>query len=157
MVEIKWTSLLNSKVNFETQAKVLPTKGHLVYEYNPLRNYRLDRTMFEYKGEYYTKNELKDTFNIKLCKAFEIIEDGITITKIYESDLLTRTTFPSQDNSLFNLYSELLDYGIISLNKDTIIWEIPSTEGWYKGTKNIDSDITLREKGELVDFITDEL
>jgi hypothetical protein len=54
MAKITWTNLLSSNVNFEVQTKVLPTKGHLVYEYNPLRNYRLDRTMFEYKGEYYT-------------------------------------------------------------------------------------------------------
>jgi hypothetical protein len=64
MAKITWTNLLSSNVNFEVQTKVLPTKGHLVYEYNPLRNYRLDRTMFEYKGEYYTELQLSESFNI---------------------------------------------------------------------------------------------
>jgi len=49
-----WEPLLNGVVQFEVQTSVLPTKGNLVYEYNPFRNYRLSQKMFEYKGEYYT-------------------------------------------------------------------------------------------------------
>jgi hypothetical protein len=34
---------LNKKIyNFSTALKVFPTKGNLVYEYNPFRNYRID-------------------------------------------------------------------------------------------------------------------
>jgi len=40
--------------SFQIQTKVTPTKGHLVYEYNPFRNYRCTQRMFEYKGDYYT-------------------------------------------------------------------------------------------------------
>ena len=33
---------------------VLPTKGNLVYEYNPFRNYRLTKDKYYYDGKYYT-------------------------------------------------------------------------------------------------------
>nr|DAO31364.1 MAG TPA: hypothetical protein [Crassvirales sp.] len=32
---------LPESISFNVQTKVLPTKGNLVYEYNPFRNYRL--------------------------------------------------------------------------------------------------------------------
>jgi hypothetical protein len=50
------SEILSSALTFETMLKVLPTKGQLVYEYNPLRNYRCTRTMFEYQGDYYTED-----------------------------------------------------------------------------------------------------
>ena len=93
-----WSKILNGNIQFEVLTNVLPTKGNLVYEYNPFRNYRLSQDMLEYKGEYYTQDQLKDQFGI-----------------------------------------ELLD------NK------------WKQNNKDVTDQITLREKGELVDFITDEL
>ena len=98
-----WSKILNGNIQFEVLTNVLPTKGNLVYEYNPFRNYRLSQNMLEYKGEYYTQDQLKEKF-------------GIVIGK--------------DDNG-----------------KDI----------WKKGEKNVSQDITLHEKGELVDFITDEL
>ena len=93
-----WSKILNGDIQFEVLTNVLPTKGNLVYEYNPFRNYRLSQDMLEYKGEYYTQDQLKDEF--------DIILDGNT---------------------------------------------------WKQNGKDITDQITLREKGELVDFITDEL
>ena len=93
-----WSKILNGNIQFEVLTNVLPTKGNLVYEYNPFRNYRLSQNMLEYKGEYYTQDQLKDKFNI------------------------------------------ILD-----------------SNTWKQGDKDVTDQITLREKGELVDFITDEL
>jgi hypothetical protein len=45
----------------------LPTKGNLVYEYNPFRNYRLSSNKYFYKNAYYTLKELKDKYNIVPC------------------------------------------------------------------------------------------
>ena len=94
--------MLKSQLNFAVQTKVLPTKGHLTYEYNPFRNYRCTQNMFEYKGDYYTLDQLKSRFNIE-----------------------------------------------------------PSTDGksWLQNeVKNdqLNNDITLYEKGQLIDFITSE-
>jgi hypothetical protein len=49
-----WSKIIDNTILFEVQTNVLPTKGNLVYEYNPFRNYRLSQNMYEYKGEYYT-------------------------------------------------------------------------------------------------------
>ena len=98
-----WSKILNSTIKFEVLTNVLPTKGNLVYEYNPFRNYRLSQNMLEYKGDYYTQEQLKEKFGIEIGK---------------------------DDN-----------------DKDI----------WKKGDTNVSQDITLHEKGELVDFITDEL
>ena len=95
---ITWKKILKNTIEFEVLTNVLPTKGNLVYEYNPFRNYRLSQDMLEYKGEYYTQKQLQEQFGITM--------DG---------------------------------------NK------------WKKGEKDVTEDVTLREKGELVDFITDEL
>lgn len=91
------------ELSFAVQTKVLPTKGQLVYEYNPFRNYRCTQNMFEYKGDYYTLDQLKVRFNIE----------------------------PNEDNKSW------LQNGIEN--------------------KQLSNDITLYEKGQLIDFITDEL
>ena len=99
MSDISWVKLINGNINFEVMTKVLPTKGNLVYEYNPFRNYRLSQVMLEYKGEYYTEEQLKNEFNIK-----------------------------------------------------------PVGKKWMKNnTEDVSDDVILHEKGELVDFVTDEL
>ena len=95
---MKWQPLLNNILRFEVNTQVMPTKGNLVYEYNPFRNYRLNQNMLEYKGDYYTQKQLEEKFGI-----------------------------------------------VIKENK------------WKKGDVDVSQDITLHEKGELVDFITDEL
>ena len=102
---IQWVKLLNSAIKPEVQTKVLPTKGNLVYEYNPFRNYRLNKIMFEYNGEYYTEDQLLSNFNIR------------------------------------------------KINNQ---WRLNYTDSNSIGT-DVTDRITLHEKGELVDFITDEL
>jgi hypothetical protein len=47
---MNWKKVLNKELNFNVLAQALPSKGSLVYEYNPFRNYRLSQDMFEYKG-----------------------------------------------------------------------------------------------------------
>jgi hypothetical protein len=98
MADISWVKLIEGSINFEVMTKVLPTKGNLVYEYNPFRNYRLSQVMLEYKGEYYTEEQLKNEFNI-----------------------------------------------------------IPDGKKWTKNGTDVSDDVILHEKGELVDFVTDEL
>ena len=96
----------NTKISFNVQTKVLPTKGNMVYEYNPFRNYRLTQSKYEYKDQLYTLDELAQKFQI-------------------------------------------------TPNKE-------KTEWWQKTSNGLSvkidsSEIALHEKGELTDFITDEL
>ena len=92
-----WTKLFNTPINLEVQTKVLPMKGNIVYEYNPFRNYRLSKNMYEYRNSIYSLEDLEKRF-------------GITMN------------------------------GTTSWNN------LPD-----------DEQPILREKGELVDFISDEL
>jgi hypothetical protein len=43
-----WEKVLNSNLNFSVMTNKLPTKGNLVYEYNPFRNYRLSENKYYY-------------------------------------------------------------------------------------------------------------
>ena len=88
---ITWTRVLENTINFGSYYQVVPTEGYLAWEYNPLRNYRLSKNMYEKDGKYYTKEEF------------------LSITGVSESQ------------------------------------------------KDLPDNWTLRESGELVDFITDEL
>jgi hypothetical protein len=55
-----WTPVLNNDIYLGSQYKVVPTEGYLAWEYNPLRNYRLNENMYEKDGKYYTKTEFMD-------------------------------------------------------------------------------------------------
>jgi len=55
-----WERVLNSDLNFSVMTNKLPTKGNLVYEYNPFRNYRLSENKYLYKEAYYTLKELEE-------------------------------------------------------------------------------------------------
>ena len=56
---VNFLSVLHNPIQFESHYKVIPTEGYLAWEYNPLRNYRLNEIMYEKDGKYYTKDELK--------------------------------------------------------------------------------------------------
>ena len=95
-----WEKVLNSNLNFSVMTNKLPTKGNLVYEYNPFRNYRLSENKYYYQKAYYTLEELGNQFGI-------ITEDNNT-------------------------------------------WK-------YKDGTSLSGEVPeLYEKGQLVDFITDE-
>ena len=95
---ISWKKLIENPIQLEVQTNKLPTKGKLVYEYNPFRNYRLTKNMYEYQNQFYSLEELESDF-------------GITLS----SDKRSWINLPTDESPI------------------------------------------LREKGELVDFITDEL
>ena len=95
--EVSWVPVLKNNIHLGSTYKVVPTEGYLAWEYNPLRNYRLNTTMYEKDGKYYTPQEFQNLTN---CN--------------------------------------------VDPTKGTISHNLP--EGW-----------SLREAGELVDFITNGL
>lgn len=56
--EVSYAPVLENPMEFAVGLKMLPTKGNLVYEYNPFRNYRLSKTGYLYKNRLYTPKEL---------------------------------------------------------------------------------------------------
>ena len=55
--KVSWVPVLKNNINLGSHYKVVPTKGYIAWEYNPLRNYRLSENMYEKDGKYYTKEE----------------------------------------------------------------------------------------------------
>ena len=62
---IEWDSVLGKPIQLETLLNVLPTKGNLVYEYNPFRNYRLTENKYWYQGAYHTKEDLEKFLELR--------------------------------------------------------------------------------------------
>lgn len=56
--EIKYNPVLSKDIQFGVALKVTPSKGNLVYEYNPFRNYRLSQTAYFYKNRLFSPREL---------------------------------------------------------------------------------------------------
>ncbi len=56
---------LKSKIKFSLRVKALPTSGNIAWEYNPLRNYRLNENKYYFRDKYYSRQELIDLFEIK--------------------------------------------------------------------------------------------
>nr|DAH97533.1 MAG TPA: hypothetical protein [Caudoviricetes sp.] len=50
--------IINKSIDFRVALKTLPQKGNLVYEYNPLRNYRINKKSYSYKNRLYSPKEL---------------------------------------------------------------------------------------------------
>ena len=96
---IQWKRVLDVDIPLKVMTHTLPTKGNLVYEYNPFRNYRLTQDKYLYQGDYYTMEELQKEFKIT----------------------------PSRDNKS---------------------WE---------GVPDNQDEPVLYEKGQLIDFVTNEL
>lgn len=68
MEKLSYVKIFEGTRSFEVMTQTLPTKGKLVYEYNPLRNYRLTENKYYYKQDYYTEEELKSNFKIEISE-----------------------------------------------------------------------------------------
>lgn len=194
---------INNEINFNVQTKVLPTKGNLVYEYNPFRNYRLTQIKYEYQEQLYTEQELEDNFNIFIDKTYEVVpnatiqngkkvalENGtainIPITAFKDGSYRQHFKVEGRDPSNHPVTDECGNYlpngtsavaWVVRYNNKQY-WEeeflrninsiFTYTVGtqWLKKTVVKDKEVyepltedlpILHEKGELVDFITDEL
>ena len=194
---------INNEISFNVQTKVLPTKGNLVYEYNPFRNYRLTQIKYEYQEQLYTEQELEDNFNIFIDKTYEVVpnatiqngkkvalENGtainIPITAFKDGSYRQHFKVEGRDTSNNPVTDECGNYlpngtsavaWVVRYNNKQY-WEeeflrninsiFTYTVGtqWLKKTVVEDKEVyepltedlpILHEKGELVDFVTDEL
>lgn len=65
-MSVTWVNPIEQKKTISTLLKTLPKKGRLAWEYNPLRNYRLSQTMYEYHNGLYSLEELNTLFKLTL-------------------------------------------------------------------------------------------
>ena len=125
--DVSWIPVLkNIKLEFGSHYKVVPTEGYLAWEYNPLRNYRLNQDMYEKNGKYYSKEELYEILSLTISDEKSYLEN---------KKLLQQEEAKSpKDQDKISTLTEAINSFEIKFN-----------------------DYTLREAGELVDFITSEL
>lgn len=154
---IKVDDTLDLKVLTQT----LPTKGNLAYEYNPLRNYRLTGNMYEFKGTLYSLYELFSSFYI-----YPKVDKKKLLKRIAPSGVVYYKSTP--DGSVIPGWSKVgsVTEELYALSKkeaavsrdsfESVLAELKVTE-WEGSDLSTDTVPVLREKGELVDFITDEL
>lgn len=145
--------LFENDLEFRIQTKQIPIKGNLAYEYNPLRNYRLDEDLFEYDNYYYNLIELWEKYKIAVnCYIKRIPSENGSF--IYTVEI------PSEEHP-FNIdtYEEII-LSLKDRNYDyqNLLKAIKSAkvQNWTGVPDNM-TDPILKEKGEIVDFITDQL
>lgn len=51
---------LISPIEFGLMSKIIPTKGNLAWEYNPLRNYRITEPKYYFRGKFLSKEKLEE-------------------------------------------------------------------------------------------------
>ena len=127
--EVSWTSVLENTLTFGSHYKIVPTEGYIAWEYNPLRNYRLSQNMYEKDGKYYTKAQVYKTLNISKQDEDSYLKDKKLLQK----------TQPKDSEG-----EEVLDS----------IKALKARIGAFEDKFNM---YTLKEAGELVDFVTNEL
>lgn len=164
---IDWIKLFDGNISLDVQTKMLPTKGNLVYEYNPFRNYRITQNMYEYKEQLYSLGDLWSIFGISInCTAHRYKKNNVYNYKIGDlnsysytwnpdGETVTTVSSPSEFGKwIEEAYSDGHNADRINLEQALIDSDI--NNAWYN-VPSTETDPYLRESGELVDFITDEL
>lgn len=119
---------MSSQIDFNVAFKKIQQEGNLAWEYNPFRNYRLDEDMIFYKNQFYTLEDFVNTY-------YHIKDNEITSFIINDAGNIEIT--------YKNTISET------GTNKSVIT-------NWDNLDKTFEPPI-FYQKGQLVDFITDEL
>lgn len=161
---MNWKPVLDKPIPLKVLTKTLPSKGNLVYEYNAFRNYRLSQNMYEFKDSLYSLYDLYTIFGVELD-----ITQSNGNKKLYKKEAasgvryyLASTTVPDGYSEVSNLIDELE----FCYTKENIAsresLEQAVADARFLSWKDNDllqteTNPVLREKGELVDFITDEL
>ena len=120
-------AIIQTSIKFTGAFKTLKDNGNLVYEYNPFRNYRLSKTMFEYNNGLYEYDELSKTFNIALYKQEKgkwekVTSDSVT-SVITSSELLIvwkkgDNPLDPSDSPIMRRKGELVDFETNELKFD---------------------------------------
>lgn len=161
---MNWIKLFNSNLNLDIQTKVAPTKGNLVYEYNPFRNYRITQNMYEYKNQLYSLGDLWNLFGISItCTA-----KRYKINNIYNYQINNTSNYTwNPGDATVETVTDAVSFGAWikeaylkgnNANRNNLEQALITSEisnAWYN-VPTTETDPYLRENGELTDFITDQ-
>lgn len=141
---IEYIIHMNQEIKFNVALKKIQQEGTLAWEYNPFRNYRLDEDMIFYRNQFYTLSKFKEDYidetKFKGDKELTIDDKQYKFNDIIlKSDNEKNYSFQIEYKNGEELkYKECSDWSILGFSKTE---EIP----------------VFYQKGQLVDFITNEL
>lgn len=133
---VSWVPVLNKDIVLGSHYKVVPTEGYLAWEYNPLRNYRLNENMYEKDGKYYTQNEFINKLQ-KLDSTFSLYDVNGNLV----NDEYIENNYPKvyQEYIKYTLYEsgELVDFitNELSFNLEHPVDILPQYS--YDGSVNL--------------------
>ena len=131
---VSWIPVLNTPVNLGSNYKIVPTEGYLAWEYNPLRNYRLNENMYEKDGKYLTKKQLYIENNITDDDEIKYLQNLTTLKNLKNKEKFIPEELTQEDQQ-----------------------QLEELQKQINNFESVFNDYTLKEAGELVDFITHEL
>ena len=92
--DVSWVPVLKNTIYLGSHYQVVPTEGYMAWEYNPLRNYRLSKHMYEKDGKYYTEAEL--------CSKLAVIARQEVVLKDSDGNLSEETFKELYGEDAFN-------------------------------------------------------
>lgn len=143
-----WTPVLSQTLQFGSQYKVVPTEGYLAWEYNPLRNYRLNNHKYEKDGKYYNYDEL-ETMLQQFDPDFSFYFPDFSQRQLTKFNTAIRTFNINHPNDTISLLDRTYIGKLIPENYRQVIFNQDVLDEFEL--------YTLKEPGELVDFITEQL
>lgn len=149
--KINYTNILDDSLSFKVALKTLPSKGNLVYEYNPLRNYRVNKTTYYYKSGLYSPIELLTELGFIELQVIKE-EESITIEKDYtDKD-------GKKQKGIAKLKLGTNDPLEIQATDDDCLKFIGKVNDWkLLNVPDSETDPVLLESGTITDFDTNEL
>lgn len=122
---------LASSISFGLMSKILPSKGNLAWEYNPFRNYRLEKAKYYFRNKFLTKEELEEELGIS------INESDKDWSKYRQSESLPNGIKDSEDDPIFYDKNQLVDFDTDELSFD-INHPVDILPQWsYDGSVNL--------------------
>ena len=103
ITNIKWVTVLNNPINFGSYYQIVPTEGYLAWEYNPLRNYRLSKNMYEKDGKYYTEKDApSDAILHEAGELVDFITDELSFDLSHPVEILPQPSYDGSVNLIIN-------------------------------------------------------
>lgn len=108
---------LISPIEFGLMSKIIPTKGNLAWEYNPLRNYRITELKYYFRGKFFSKEELE--LELDPTGATKIPEDNsVKDWGNFKYPALPNGIQPYEDDPIFYDKNQLTDFDTDELEFD---------------------------------------
>ena len=108
---------LISPIEFGLMSKIIPTKGNLAWEYNPLRNYRITEPKYYFRGKFFSKEELE--LELDTTGATKIPEDNsVKDWGNFKYPALPNGIQPYEDDPIFYDKNQLTDFDTDELEFD---------------------------------------